>query len=165
MKPMSLALALSLVVSLLVAAGPIPAADPGQGAGTGPAASRNGPQRNGVVSWKTLGDVGEVTIKNRVLPRFSEQIVALDQREVKLQGFMLPLDPGKMQKRFLLSANVPTCPFCMPGGPESLVEVLCSKPIAFSTEPIVISGTLSVLRDDPNGLWYRVKDASLVSGM
>ena len=116
-----------------------------------------------MVSWKTLADVGEVTVKKRVLPRFSEQIVALDQHEVKLQGFMLPLDPGKMQKRFLLSANVPSCPFCLPGGPESLIEVLCSKPIAFSTEPIVISGTLSVLRDDPNGLWYRVKDASLVS--
>jgi hypothetical protein len=67
-----------------------------------------------------------------------------------------------MQKRFLLSANVPTCPFCLPGGPESLIEVLCRKRIAFSTEPIVISGTLWVLRDDPNGLWYRVKEASLV---
>jgi hypothetical protein len=144
----------------LVSGAPALAADTGP---SGAPLERTGPERNGVVSWKTLADVGEVTIKKRVLPRFSDQIVALDQREVKLQGFMLPLDPGKMQKRFLLSANVPTCPFCLPGGPESLIEVLCSKPIAFSTEPIVISGILSVLRNDPNGLWYRVKDASLVS--
>lgn len=130
---------------------------------TSPSGASTG-HSGGLVSWKTLADVGEVTVNKRVLPRFSEQIVALDQREVKLQGFMLPLDPGKMQKRFLLSANVPSCPFCLPGGPDSLIEVLCDRPIAFSTEPIVISGTLLVLRDDPNGLWYRLKDASLVSG-
>ena len=53
---------------------------------------------------------------------------------------MLPLEPGEKHKRFLLSANVPSCPFCMPGGPESLVEVLCKEPIAFNMEPIVISG-------------------------
>jgi hypothetical protein len=41
--------------------------------------------------------------------------------------------------------------------------VLCRKPIAFSTEPMIVSGTLSVLRDDPNGLWYRLTEASLVS--
>lgn len=136
----------SLAVSLLVGGPPVPAADNGT-----------------LLSWKTLAEVGEVTVKDRVLPRFSESIVALDQHEVKLQGFMLPLDPGKMQKRFLLSANVPTCPFCLPGGPESLIEVLCSKPIAFTAEPIVVTGTLSVLRADPNGLWYRIKNASLVS--
>jgi len=155
MKRMLLAVAFALAVPALVGSGAARSAD-----GVGP---NGAPDRHGVVSWKTLADVGEVTIKNRVLPRFSDQIVALDQHEVKLQGFMLPLDPGKMQKRFLLSANVPSCPFCLPGGPESLIEVLCSKPIAFSAEPIMISGTLSVLRDDPNGLWYRVKDASLVS--
>ncbi len=73
---------------------------------------------------------------------------------------MMPLEPGAKQKRFLLSANVPSCPFCMPGGPESLIEVLCKKPIAFNMEPIVISGKLSVLKDDPTGLWYRVTDAA-----
>ena len=155
MKRMLLLGALALLVSPLVCGAPALAAD------TSPSGASTG--HNGVVSWKTLADVGEVQVNKRVLPRFSEQIVALDQHEVKLQGFMLPLDPGKMQKRFLLSANVPSCPFCMPGGPDSLIEVLCNKPIAFSTEPIVISGTLFVLRDDPNGLWYRVKDASLVS--
>jgi hypothetical protein len=158
MKRLSLAVAFPLVVFLLVSAGPTLAAD----------ARHNGtalpvPRHDGVVPWKTLAEVGEVTVKNGVLPRFSEQILALDRREIRLQGFMLPLDPGKMQKRFLLSANVPTCPFCLPGGPESLIEVLCRKPIAFSTEPMIVSGTLSVLRDDPNGLWYRLTEASLVS--
>ena len=116
-----------------------------------------------ILPWKTLSQVEEVKINDRLLPKFSAQITALDAKEVKLQGFMMPLEAGAKQKRFLLSANVPSCPFCMPGGPDSLVEVLCKKPIAFNMEPVVISGKLSVLKDDPTGLWYRVTGAVLVS--
>lgn len=123
--------------------------------------SRSSVDVKGLVSWKTLAQVEEVKVNNRVLPKFSPQITALDSKEVRLQGFMMPLEPGMKQKRFLLSANVPSCPFCMPGGPDSLIEVLCKKPIAFNMEPIIISGKLSVLSDDPTGLWYRVTDAVL----
>jgi len=122
------------------------------------------PEIKGVVSWRTLGQVEEVKFNHKLVPKFSTEIVALENKEVKLQGFMLPLEPGKKHKRFLLSANVPSCPFCMPGGPESLIEVLCKEPITFNMEPIIISGKLSVLKDDPTGLWYRVTDAALVAG-
>ena len=116
-----------------------------------------------ILPWKTLGQVEEVKVNDRLVPKFSAQITALDAKDVKLQGFMMPLEAGAKQKRFLLSANVPSCPFCMPGGPDSLVEVRCKKPVAFNMEPVVISGKLSVLKDDPTGLWYRVTDAVLVS--
>lgn len=129
-----------------------------------PAPSGVLPELKGVVSWKTLAKVEEVKVNNRLVPKFSTEIAALDSKEIKLQGFMMPLEAGKKQKRFLLSANVPSCPFCMPGGPDSLIEVLCKEPIAFSMEPIVISGKFSVLKEDPTGLWYRVNEATLVSG-
>jgi len=117
------------------------------------------PEGNGIVSWKTLAKVEEVKVNDRIVPKFSAQITALDSKEVRVQGFMMPLEPGAKQKRFLLSANVPSCPFCMPGGPDSLIEVLCKKPIAFNVEPIVVSGKLSVLSNDPTGLWYRITEA------
>jgi hypothetical protein len=120
-------------------------------------------QTKGLVSWKTLAQVEEAKVNSRLVPKFSPQITALDGKEVKLQGFMMPLDSGAKQKRFLLSANVPSCPFCIPGGPDSLIEVLCRKPIAFNMAPIVISGKLSVLKDDPGGLWYRLTDATMAS--
>ena len=125
--------------------------------------SRSPTEAKGLVSWKTLAQVEELKIDDRFVPKFSAQITALDSKEVRLQGFMMPLEPGTKHKRFLLSANAPSCPFCMPGGPDSLIEVLCKKPIAFSMEPIVISGKLSLLKDDPNGLWYRVNEAAQVS--
>ncbi len=122
------------------------------------------PELKGVVSWKTLGQVEEVKIDHRLVPKFSTEITALDSKEVQLRGFMMPLEAGKKHRRFLLSANVPSCPFCLPGGAESLIEVLCKDAIAFKMEPIVISGKLSILKDDPSGLWYRITDAVLVPG-
>jgi uncharacterized protein len=152
---------LTLAAPFALSADPKPADEaPNAPVSTAPS-SRPPVDAKGLVSWKTLAQVEEVKVDNRVLPKFSAQITALDSKEVRLQGFMMPLEPGTKQKRFLLSANVPSCPFCMPGGPDSLIEVLCKKPIAFNMEPIIISGKLSVLSDDPTGLWYRVTDAVL----
>ncbi len=120
------------------------------------------PELKGVVSWKTLARVEEMKVNQRIVPKFSTEITALDGKEIRLQGFMMPLEAGKKQRRFLLSGNVPSCPFCLPGGPESLVEVLCKDALNFKMEPIVISGKLSILRDDPSGLWYRITNAALV---
>ena len=62
------------------------------------------PEMKGVVSWKTLAEVTPVRQKDRFVPQFSKEINALDKKEVKLQGFMMPLDMGEKQKRFLLVA-------------------------------------------------------------
>ena len=40
---------------------------------------------------------------------------------------MMPLDQTAKQKRFLLASFPPHCPFCMPGGPESMVEVIADN--------------------------------------
>jgi hypothetical protein len=165
MRPLFWITALSVVAPLVLAADPTPknevsATDTPASAGS---PARSAADSKGILSWKTLAQVEEVKVNDKLVPKFSAQISALDTKEVRLQGFMMPLEPGTKQKRFLLSANVPSCPFCMPGGPDSLIEVLCKKPIAFNMEPIVISGKLSVLKDDPTGLWYRVTDAALVS--
>ena len=78
------------------------------------------PELKGVVSWKTLGQVTPVKQKDRFVPQFAKDIEALDKKEVKLQGFMMPLDTGEKQKRFLLTSMPPSCAFCMPGGRPTL---------------------------------------------
>ena len=113
----------------------------------------------GVVSWKTLAMVTPVRQQDRFVPEFSKDVSALDKKEVKLQGFMMPLDMGEKQKRFLLVAMPPTCAFCLPGGPDQLVEVLAKTPVKYGFEPIVVTGKFVVLKDDPMGLYYRLTDA------
>jgi hypothetical protein len=117
------------------------------------------PERKDVVPWKLLAQVEVVKVKDRYQPQFSSGVAALDAKEVKVQGFMMPLEMGDKQSHFILSSTPQSCAFCMPGGPESLVEVKMKKPVAYGMEPVVLSGKLAVLKDDPTGVFYRLTDA------
>jgi len=116
-------------------------------------------ERKDVVSWKLLAQVELVKVKDRYQPQFSSGVAALDAKEVKVQGFMMPLEMGDKQSHFILSSTPQSCAFCMPGGPESLVEVKMKKPVAYGMEPVVLIGKLAVLKDDPTGVFYRLTDA------
>ena len=117
------------------------------------------PERKDVVSWKLLAQVELVKVKDRFQPQFSAGVAALDAKEVKVQGFMMPLEMGDKQSHFILAAAPVDCAFCMPGGPESLVEVKTKQPLAYGMAPVVLSGKLAVLKDDPTGVFYRLTDA------
>jgi len=139
------------------------AASPGRIEQIAPDGMKPLPEMKGVVSWKTLAEVQTVKQKDKFIPEFSKAVSALDKKEVKLQGFMMPLETGDRQKRFILTAMPPSCAFCMPSGPDQLVEIQAKTPVKYGFEPIVISGKLAVLRDDPMGLYYRLTDAVLVA--
>lgn len=122
------------------------------------------PELKGVVSWKTLAEVKPVKQKDKFVPEFGKAVAALDKKEVKIQGFMMPLDMGEKQQRFILSALPPSCSFCLPGGPEQLVEVQAKTAVKYGFEPILLTGKLAVLKDDPMGLYYRLTDAVITTG-
>jgi hypothetical protein len=112
-----------------------------------------------LVPWEALAQVSVTKQNDRYVPEFSRQILALDKRAVKLRGFMLPLDPGLRQKRFLLSAQPPECFYCLPGTAEQFAEVLVRTPVNFVSDPVVVSGTFVLVRDESGGLFYRLTDA------
>jgi hypothetical protein len=120
------------------------------------------PEKEGIVSWNTLAKVEPVKRDGRMVPEFAKEILGLDQHQVRIQGFILPMDLGDKQKHFLISAVPPHCPFCLPAGPDAVVEVLARKPVTYGFEPVVLEGKLAVLKDDPNGLLYRMTDAQSV---
>ncbi len=118
--------------------------------------------RDGVVSWRTLAQVQPVKKNGVMVPEFSKEILGLDRKDVRVQGFIIPLDIGDKQKRFLLSAVPPHCPFCMPAGPDALVEVVAKTPVKYGFEPIVVAGRFAVLKDDPSGVLYRLTEAESI---
>jgi hypothetical protein len=120
------------------------------------------PERAGVVSWKTLSHVEPVKKDGKMVPAFSREILGLDRTDVKVQGFMIPLDIGDKQKRFLLSAVPPHCQFCLPAGPDEIVEIEAKSPVGYTFDPIVVSGRFSVVKDDATGILYRMTGASRV---
>ena len=119
-------------------------------------------ERSDVVPWSVLTDVKTKVEKNRILPVFSAPVLALNQKSQRVQGFMMPLEPGEKQKHFLLSSVPLSCSFCVAGGPESMVEVKTKTAVKYSLEPVVVEGVFAVLKDDPYGLYYRISDAVAV---
>ena len=116
-------------------------------------------ERNDVVSWKLFAQVELVKQKDRYVPQFARDVAALDQKQVKVQGFMMPLEVGDKQSHFVLTAMPQTCAFCLPGGPESMVEVKSKTAVKYTFEPVVLTGKLSILKEDPTGVFYRLTDA------
>ncbi len=145
-----------------------PLADGGIPMGTGAGVhSPNSPfaplqDRADVLPWSVLTAVKTKVEKNRVLPVFPGSIQALNLKSQRVQGFMMPLDAGEKQTHFLLSSVPLTCSFCVPGGPESMVEVKTKSPVKYSLEAVVVEGQFAVLKDDPYGLFYRITDAVAV---
>ena len=159
--------AVSLLAALAFAAqaqlsSPMPGTVP-QGTGPGVHGANSPfaplPQRTDVLAWSMLTDVKTRTEKNKVVPVFTSGQQGLNQKTQRVQGFMMPLEPGERQKHFLLTSVPLTCSFCVPGGPESMVEVKTKTPVKYTLEPVVVEGTFAVLADDPYGLYYRITDA------
>ncbi len=126
-----------------------------------PMPSRALPRGGDLLGWDVLARVDFKMTPERYIPQFSPELKALDGKEVKVAGFMLPLEAGKKQKRILLTRMPVTCTFCLPGGgPESVIEVHLRKPIDYTWEGVVLSGRLMLLPDDPTSLFYRLVDAA-----
>jgi hypothetical protein len=121
------------------------------------------PERPDVVSWKVLGQVTPGNENGKIVPVFTKTILALDKKDVKVQGFMVPIEPDPKHKHFVLSAVPPSCAFCMPAGPEAMVEVRLKNGIDYNDSPIIVSGKFSVRNDDPRGVFYILTDGVTVS--
>ena len=149
------ALLLAMVMQLAAAQAVI-----GQGPGYHDPRSPFAPlqEKEGILTWELLSSVTTKADKTKLTPVFPAKLLALDKRKVKVQGFMMPLEPGDKQHHFLLSSVPTSCNFCVPAGPEGLIEVRTKQAVRYSLEPVVVEGILAVLSDDPYGMYYRVTD-------
>jgi hypothetical protein len=119
--------------------------------------------------WKTLA---KITYKKEYddflgfkidKPVFSEEIKALNGKEVTVKGFIIPVEGYKSHKEFIFSAfPYSMCFFCGGAGPESVMEVTAIEPVVYSAESIVLKGKLKLNSDDVNKLMYALTDAKIV---
>lgn len=123
------------------------------------------PEIDGVVPWDllTTSTLGYDARFDELRPMFPPEVRALEGTQVRIAGFNIPLDSSG--RRILLSLISPSCPFCLPGGPETMVEVEALEAIDAALEPIVLEGTFELIGD---GVWtglyfYRLTDARRVS--
>lgn len=116
-------------------------------------------ERSDVIAWPVLTSVKTKLVKGRLIPNYTSSQTSLHKTTQRVQGYMMPLDAGKKQTHFILSSVPLSCQFCIPGGPESMVEVKAKTPVAYSTNAVVVEGQFLVLENDPYGLYYRVIEA------
>lgn len=115
------------------------------------------PEIEGAVPWQWLADVQMEYEGIDLVPRYRPELRALDGETVTLVGFPIPLSADG--RRLLLSMISPSCPFCLPGGPETFIELLADDPIAFTDEAAVVTGRLELLEDSLSGYFYRLHGA------
>lgn len=144
--------------------GPAGALPAGEGAGYHSPQSPIKPltQRSDVVPWSSLSNLTKKTLATRIEPVFTAEQKAMHMTVRRVQGFMVPMDTKPGQKHFLLTSVPLTCAFCIPGGPESMIEVKARTPVRYSLEPVVVEGRFQTLPDDQYGLFYRLVEARQV---
>ena len=119
--------------------------------------------------WKTLSKITFKKEYNEMMgfkvdvPVFSEEVKALEGKEVTIRGYIIPVEGYKGHKEFIFSAYpYDMCFFCGGAGPETVMEVFADESIEYTAEPITIRGKLELNSDDINRLIYAMKGAEKV---
>jgi hypothetical protein len=122
----------------------------------------------GMIAWEVLAKaqtkVDESNGQNIIKPVFTPEIKKLDQKTLIAKGYMFPLDAFGKQTHFLLGPYPPSCPFCLPAGPNELIEVKPDEPMKFTYDPVTVKGKFELLQSDDDikqGMFYRMENASL----
>lgn len=120
-------------------------------------------------TWKVLS---KVQIEKRFdellnyeidFPTFSDEVKALNGKEIVLEGWIIPLDELRGENYFVLSAlPFANCFFCGGAGPETVLEVFSEKNIKFTEKRIKVKGILNINADDPMKLMYILQKAELI---
>lgn len=120
----------------------------------------------GGTDWKMFGKTKEISIETKdaegfdvqyYRPEFPAEILALDGKEITLKGYMFPLEGSEGQSLFLFGPFPINCPFQYHVGPSLVMEVQAANPVKFDYEPLILQGTLQLVKDDPeNSVFYRL---------
>jgi len=105
--------------------------------------------------------MGMIVETARPLPPAS----ALDGQEMEIRGYIIALAAKSKLKHFMFSRYPQNmCFFCGAAGPESAMQVFLKsgKTIDYTSDKVVIKGTLSIQAGDPSGLIYTLSNAELI---
>ena len=121
------------------------------------------------IDWLKLRDVYYESEYNEELygyyqiAHFGETVESLDNKEVKITGYMLTLAPD--EGIFVLSENpYADCFFCGFGGPESAIELRLNPGYddLLMDELVTVTGILRLKRDDVSSGVYIMDNATAI---
>ncbi len=122
-------------------------------------------------TWRTLSMVTYKTEFNEdwgmdiEVPQVNPVAMALNGKEIEVEGFIIPLTGKIAQSHLMLSAFPKSmCFFCGAAGPESAMEVFMKdqKEVAFTPEKVKFRGILHINPRDMNKLLYSMENAVMI---
>ena len=114
--------------------------------------------------WGVLAKVGLRREDGPLVPQFLAPLPAMAGTPVVLYGYMTSQPGEGPQKRFLLSPRPIFCGECAPVGPQEIVEVVLDRPTPATDRPLAVRGKLALLQSAPDGLLYRLENATVAPG-
>jgi hypothetical protein len=118
--------------------------------------------------WKSLAEVSYKISEDQYgelyVPVFSANISKLEGKVVEADGYIIPFE-GMFKPEHIILSSLPLaeCFFCGSGGPETVMEVMLSSPIKYTSNRVKVRGKLTLNSKDPEKLMYILKDAVLVN--
>ena len=98
------------------------------------------------------------------VPVFSQDVQALDGKEVTITGYIIPVEGYKSHKEFIFSAYpYNMCFFCGGAGPETVMEVVSVEPVPYTADPVTIKGVLRLNATDINRLMYALEEVKKIN--
>jgi hypothetical protein len=121
------------------------------------------------IRWEDLSEVSfKETYSNDLgeyimMPSFSDEIKALDGKDIIIKGHVIPLDIDA--NSYVLSANpFASCFFCGNSGPETVMELKLKAKNTFQVDDYKsFRGTLRLNSKDVYSLNYILENARLVN--
>ena len=125
-----------------------------------------------LVSWSTFAEVTfykeysetfgfDVNVKP---PKFSENLMALDGKEIRVKGYVIPVDVELGM--YMVSANpFANCFFCGNAGPETVVELfpMTTFPRYRTDQIVTFKGVLQINTEgEMNAVPYQLFQAEMV---
>uniref|UniRef100_UPI00404708A4 hypothetical protein n=1 Tax=Algoriphagus sp. TaxID=1872435 RepID=UPI00404708A4 len=117
--------------------------------------------------WKSLSEVtykiSQDNFGELYVPVFSENIKKLEGKVVEADGYIIPFE-GMFKPTHIILSSLPLaeCFFCGSGGPETVMEVMLSSTIKYTSKRVKVRGKLTLNTADPEKLMYILKEAVLV---
>lgn len=118
--------------------------------------------------WAVLGDVtfdtkqGEdILTMNITPPTFGAKVLALEGKEITIEGYVLPLD---FEGNYFVISSTPfaSCFFCGGSGPETVMEIYLKGKKKVKSKTVTVKGILKLNRGDLEHLTYMLENAEVV---
>ena len=93
---------------------------------------------------------------------FTEDLKRMNGKPIEIDGFILPLEPGRETVHFALTRRNAGCPFCPPSQPTEAAEVFLLRPVKVTGDLITISGRFVLNGSSEQGLFYLIEGATVM---